>query len=415
MLPAWFRKRSYGHFDMPVGQAFTANAMSPAFVAKHSFSPLIHFEKKIRRYKSKLKKVVWKIRPIMFASHRDACILDYYASILSDRLNASYERDGISEHVVAYRALGRANYHFAADALRFARDHKPCMVLAFDVTKFFDTLDHGRLKARLREILAVNELPADWFAVLKSVTRFRYVSLEEIHKHPDFAVRLKLKARRPIATMAELKAAGIEIVPNAERRGIPQGTPISSVLANLYLRPFDLEMAAYAREVGGFYRRYSDDILFICREGDAREAEDRIRRGLKQQLLEISEDKTERTSFDDGALKTAQYLGFDLHPSGASIRPGSLSRQWRNMRRAVRRAKANGDKAIASGKSKTIYMKALNRRFMCLPGRNFSSYARKSAEALQSRKVLRQARRLERKYESLVKELKVPALPPPGP
>lgn len=350
----------------------------------------------------------------MYAAHRDACILSYYASQLSGRLNAAYDRDGISENVVAYRALGKANYHFSAEALEFASQTQPCMILAFDVTKFFDTLDHGLLKARLREILDLKELPPDWYAVFKHVTKFRHVPLVALADHPTFAERLKAKGRRPIGTMAELKAASIEIIQNGEQRGIPQGTPISSILANLYLRAFDLEIAALAREVGGFYRRYSDDILFICREDSAGTAEARIKAALDRERLEVSAEKTERTLFGVSTGQTAQYLGFDLHPSGASIRPASMSRQWRKMRRAVRRTRTAGEKALAAGTANVIYTKALRKRFMCLPVRNFSSYARRSAEALRSQKVLRQVRRLEREFASLVNGLR-PSVPPTPP
>lgn len=83
MLPAWFRKRGYAHFDMPVGEAFAASVTSANFVARHSFSPLISFVKATKRYKKANKQVSWKRRTIMYAAHRDACILSYYASLLS--------------------------------------------------------------------------------------------------------------------------------------------------------------------------------------------------------------------------------------------------------------------------------------------------------------------------------------------
>jgi len=50
--------------------------------------------------------------------------------------------------------------------------------------------------------------------------------------------------------------------------GIPQGAPISDILANIYLIDFDTRMEAYARGRGGCYFRYSDDILMII-PGDA--------------------------------------------------------------------------------------------------------------------------------------------------
>jgi len=53
------------------------------------------------------------------------------------------------------------------------------------------------------------------------------------------------------------------VEPNEKPHGIPQGAPISDLLANLYLIDFDVEMNALAVSLGGTYVRYSDDILLI--------------------------------------------------------------------------------------------------------------------------------------------------------
>ena len=44
ILPEWFKPRTYRHFDAPVCEAFAEKIKAPAFVAKHSFSPLIRYE-----------------------------------------------------------------------------------------------------------------------------------------------------------------------------------------------------------------------------------------------------------------------------------------------------------------------------------------------------------------------------------
>ena len=51
--------------------------------------------------------------------------------------------------------------------------------------------------------------------------------------------------------------------------GIPQGAPISDLIANFYLLEFDKVMANYAQAQGGRYMRYSDDILLILPGGSA--------------------------------------------------------------------------------------------------------------------------------------------------
>jgi hypothetical protein len=50
---------------------------------------------------------------------------------------------------------------------------------------------------------------------------------------------------------------------HSESFGIPQGSPISDLLANIYLVDFDCEIQSLVSSVGGVYRRYSDDILII--------------------------------------------------------------------------------------------------------------------------------------------------------
>lgn len=146
MTSPWFKPRGYKHFDVPVGQRFAEKASISAFVESHDWLPLIHYVKRQRRYKPKDGKTVYKDRDIMYASHRDACILSKYAYDLSGRLDLFYETNGLCDHVIAYRKLGKSNYVFSSEAYRFAVSELPCIVLCFDITGFFDNLDHAILK-----------------------------------------------------------------------------------------------------------------------------------------------------------------------------------------------------------------------------------------------------------------------------
>lgn len=40
--------------------------------------------------------------------------------------------------------------------------------------------------------------------------------------------------------------------------------PISAVLANIYMWRFDRAISDYLKSIGGYYRRYSDDIIIVC-------------------------------------------------------------------------------------------------------------------------------------------------------
>ncbi len=419
MPPDWLKPRRYRHFDLPVNDAFARKVMDPAVVSRHAFSPLIHYAKTETRYKkcatTGTRKITQKERPIKYASHRDACILSYYAHQINQALDARYKATGISDNVIAYRALGRGNYDFAAEAMAFAQAAAPVVFLAFDITSFFDTLDHGLLKRRLKSLLGVIELADDWYKVFRFITRFHYVDLEELKAHPVFGLRLKERSRNRIASMEELKAEGIAFHANPEltkghRRGIPQGTPISAAISNLYMMDFDAAARACCDKVNAFYRRYSDDILVICRPEDASTIEAEILRLITAENLEIAAHKTEKTLFEKGrampsTTKVAQYLGFTFGETGAAIRESSLARQWRKMKRAIRRAKKSAQWRAVAGAPGKVHTKKLYRRFSHIKIneegalrtlRNFSSYGRRSAAAFgTNQKIIRQVRRFE--------------------
>ena len=125
MNTEWFKRRRYKHFDFPVGRTFAENAMLPDFVKRHPFSPLIHYIKQTKRYNIEEGKTPFKDRPIMYSSHRDACILSYYSFQLNCLLDDFYRKNNLDDCVIAYRTLGQANYDFSAEAYRFAVEHAP--------------------------------------------------------------------------------------------------------------------------------------------------------------------------------------------------------------------------------------------------------------------------------------------------
>ncbi len=416
----WLKPRRYRHLDLPVNEAFALKAMTPAMVSRHAFSPLIHYTKIETRYKkcpeTGTRTIVQKQRPIKYAAHRDACILSYYAHQVNQALDARYKEMGLSDNVIAYRALKRANFDFAAEAMAFAQATAPVVVMAFDITSFFDTLDHCLLKRRLKSLLGVQELPDDWYKVFRFITQFHYIELDDLKAHPVFAPRLKERTSSRIASVGELKAEGITFRVNPElakghRRGIPQGTPISAAASNLYMMEFDAAARTCCDQVGAFYRRYSDDILIICKPDDAAAIEAEILRLIAAERLEIAPHKTEKTLFGKEhafpyTTKAAQYLGFTFDESGAAIRESSLARQWRKMRRAVRRAQKSALWRAKAGLSGKVHTKKLYRRFSHIKVddglalrtlRNFSSYGRRSAEAFgPNEKITRQVKRFER-------------------
>jgi hypothetical protein len=350
----------------------------------------------------------------MYASHLDAAIFGWYSKKLGDLLADYYLSNGLDENVIAYRALGKGNYDFSAEVLAFSKVKHRCVILAFDVTGFFDNLSHSRLKDRLKALLNTDELPRDWFNVFRAVTKFRFVKTEDLKANPTLKARLDERTRSRVATVAELKNFAIPFCENGSQlspvrrpnsAGIPQGTPISASLSNAYMLEFDKGMKAHCDSIGAMYRRYSDDILIVCGDEEAAEVEKIVRALLLIEGLKISDKKTEITHFDPSAQslpmakRAAQYLGFSFYPDGAAIRPSSISKQARKIRRSVTRAKRAAQKGTG-----VLHTRKLRKRFSLIVDgstgrilRNFPSYGYRSADAFDDgAKIRSQVQRLER-------------------
>lgn len=259
----------YTHFDyrISLNQCWPYISDSNK-VSHHGFYPFIHYEKKSRRIKEG-KKADLKIRNIFYAAHLDGWIYKYYAFLLNEIYNQRVQDDGISSVAVAYRTdLGKNNIDFAHEAFRHIKNMSNCYVLVGDFTDFFDTLDHSYLKQSLCDLMKVKKLPADFYAVFKNVTRFSYCELEDllalnglentIQGRKEFNKKsraLSSEAFRDNKTKLKLNPRG-EI-------GVPQGSPISAVLANIYMLSFDKLIFEHVNSCGGFYMRYSDDFMIV--------------------------------------------------------------------------------------------------------------------------------------------------------
>jgi len=83
-------------------------------------------------------------------------------------------------------------------------------------------------------------------------------------------------------------------------KGIPQGSPISPILANLFLDEFDEAML----KQGYKYVRYADDFLVLCKtEEKAKQSLEFTNEMLDKMLLRL--DEADVVSFEDGF----KYLG----------------------------------------------------------------------------------------------------------
>lgn len=78
-----------------------------------------------------------------------------------------------------------------------------------------------------------------------------------------------------------------------EKCGLPQGSPLSPLLSNLYMRRFVLgwKRLGYERQFGAFIVAYADDLVICCKRG-AEEALPAMRLVMQWLRLTVNEEKT---------------------------------------------------------------------------------------------------------------------------
>ncbi|HYF44617.1 MAG TPA: reverse transcriptase domain-containing protein [Acidimicrobiales bacterium] len=100
------------------------------------------------------------------------------------------------------------------------------------------------------------------------------------------------------------------------RKGVMAGTPIAPVLATLYLRDLDHEVAAS----GVTYARYSDDLLVLGPPDQVASAEQLIRTRLAERGLEVNEEKSGST----GPGEPWDFLGFRYERGTIDLAPNTI-------------------------------------------------------------------------------------------
>ncbi len=192
----------------------------------------------------------------------DRLIQQAIAQVLSPMYEPTF-----SEYSYGFRP-GRSA-HGAVEELQKQGKGSKCYVVDCDLRSFFDTVDHKKMMDRLR----------------KRTGEARVLTL--IHKY--------------------LKAGVISSEGKWQKRpqGVPQGGPLSPLLANILLDEWDHELEAR----GHRFIRYADDFIILCGSPRAgRRIMEKVKSFLRVKLkLTVNEAKSQVVE-----LCEATYLGFQI-------------------------------------------------------------------------------------------------------
>lgn len=396
-----FKKKTYLHFDRSFDFLKNKDKIKELVsdkslkkISKHSFSPFIKILTKTPRYRYQKTKGEYgletKIRPISFASHFDSYIYAFYSFALNEKYQKYIKSKCFDASVLAYRndLGGKCNIQFAKEVFDEIKDRlnegKTCTAIGLDISGYFDNIDHTILKNKWCKILSSHELPIDQYKVFRTLTKYSYIGKFNLLKH--FGINLKQKRKNGEKWYTILDLIDDSIIGNKyndkfnllrqrnlivtnlpkkndmgeiQFKGIPQGSPISSVLSNIYLIDFDEWLYNLSNKWNFFYRRYCDDLLIVSDDGISEKVKNEVLRKISEYNLIIQDKKTELVKFMPNSkgkirgfnlkkineknvkisrqnekkyYKNLQYLGFEFSGQKIYLRPSSLSRYFRKMK-----------------------------------------------------------------------------------
>ena len=122
-------------------------------------------------------------------------------------------------------------------------------------------------------------------------------------------------------------------------RGIPQGSPISPLLANLDMRRVVLgwKKLGLERSLGSRIVTYADDLVILCRRGRAEEALQRLRELMGRLKLTVNEEKTRICMVPEGEF---DFLGYTFGRM-YSARTGNAYLGYRPSKKSIKRMVEN--------------------------------------------------------------------------
>lgn len=473
-IPNWFKLKRYPHIGLPISPKEVASLVkyvkNKSKIAAHAFMPLVRREVVTHPYKRNTageRKKETKVRDLTYANHIDSMVFAYYAELLQKKYEIFVNDHQLGDIAVAYRKIkaqntpgNKCNIHIAGDVFGYVRNQlkggNEVSLITFDIKGFFDNLDHKILKNNWKQIMGHSELPTDEYNVFKHSTQYSYIKEDKLFylfkdqiicQNKTGIVEKKIKridffkSRNVIAFCYK---SGIKTIRESGyingckgKKGIPQGLPISAILANIYMCNFDVEAAKEVREAGGIYKRYSDDIVVVCPLKVAQRLKDYIISHITSVNLNIETHKTNLYELHNvlgktlcfhetqGLKRKIEYLGFSFDGERVLIKSSGISKYYYKVFRAKRRHKmwaisinnstngfvfehpmfkhyslAGSKRHIIRRKKAGIFVKTKRKTYG-----NYLTYVYKASEVLNEPAIKKQLRRNLNKLKKSIAEI----------
>jgi RNA-directed DNA polymerase len=208
-------------------------------------------------------------RPLGVPTVLDRVIQQAMAQVLTPLFEG-----GFSESSYGFRE-GR-NAHQAVRVVEAAWKEGRRYAVDCDLKAFFDTVNHQRLMGQLRE---------------------------------------RIKDRKVLKLIQRYLVAGV-VLPDGTReatpQGVPQGGPLSPLLANIVLDPLDKEL----ERRGHRFARYADDFLVLVKSA---KAADRVMNSLTRFVEGRLKLTVNRAKSHAAPLKACAFLGFQIGRGGKAV------------------------------------------------------------------------------------------------
>ena len=215
-----------------------------------------------------------KLRPLGISTLRDRVCMTAAMLVLEPIFEADLPKEQY-----AYRP-GR-NAQQAAEEVKDRLFYGQTDVVDADLADYFGSIPHAELMLSLARRIVDKR-------VLHLIKMWLECAVEETDK----------QGRKKRTTEAKDK-----------HRGIPQGSPISPLLSNLYMRRFVLawKKLGLERSLGSRIVTYADDLVILCKNGKAEEALQQMRMIMGKLKLTVNEEKTRLCKIPEGEF---DFLGF---------------------------------------------------------------------------------------------------------